>query len=173
MEPRDWIGFAADVIAIGTLLFTLVVFWRAKRKLALALKTIQARGEEAPVALSIGLGQNIRSVVELHLKERGLSMPVYNYCKTGVVPSSQFHSVLRDILEIKQRITDAGAKEVHLFYMGPVTLSVGLGAVLDNWVPVIVYKYANGQYESEFVLQKETVLGLLDQAVDSGIEMIT
>lgn len=173
MEPRDWIGFAADIIAIGTLLFTVVVFWRAKRKLALALKTVQARGGEAPVALSIGLGQDIHKAVELHLQERGLAMPVYNYTKTGVVPSNQFHSVLRDILEIKQRITSAGVKEVHLFYMGPVTLSVGLGAVLDNWVPVIVYKYANGQYGPEFVLQKETVLGLLDQAVDSGIDMIT
>lgn len=173
MQLRDWIGFVADLIAIGTLLFTLVVLWRAKRRLALALKTLQQRSGEAPVGLSIGLGQDIHNAVELHLKEQGLSMPVYNYHKMGVVPSSQFHSVLRDILEIKQQITRAGVKEVHLFYMGPVTLSVGLGAVLDNWVPVIVYKFANGQYEPEFVLQKETVLGLLDQAVDSGIEMVT
>jgi hypothetical protein len=173
MDPRDWIGLAADIIAIGTLLFTAAVFWQARRKLALALKTIQMRGGEAPVALAIGLGQDIHKAVEIYLQERGMSMPVYNYTKAGVVPSSQFHSVLRDILEIKQRITSAGVKEVHLFYMGPVTLSVGLGAVLDNWAPVIVYKYANGRYEPEFVLQKETVLGLLDQAVDSGIDMIT
>lgn len=173
MLLRDWIGVVADVIAIGTLIFTLLVLWRAKRKLALALKTLQNRGGEAPVALSIGLGQDIRRAVELHLQEHGLAMPVYDYHKMGVVPSNQFHSVLRDVLQIKQQITSAGVKEVHLFYMGPVTLSVGLGAVLDNWVPVIVYKFANGQYEPEFVLQKETVLGLLDQAVDGGIDMIT
>ena len=93
--------------------------------------------------------------------------------RLGVVPSGQFHAVLHDILEIKQQATSAGAKEAHLFYMGPVTLSIGIGVLMDNWVPVVVYRYAGGQYEQEFVLQKETVLGLLDQAVDAGVELIT
>ena len=173
MQPRDVLGLVSDFIAVGSFFFTLAVLWRARRRLAQALRTIQTTNSQAPVALVIGLGQDIRGAVEQHLKEHGLSMPVYNYTRAGVVPSGQFHAVLHDILEIKQQATSAGAKEVHLFYMGPVTLSIGIGALLDNWVPVVVYRYAGGQYEQEFVLQKETVLGLLDQAVDAGVELIT
>jgi hypothetical protein len=167
------VSWVANLIQIGAFIFSIYVLWRAKRRLANALKTINTQLSAQPIALAIGLGNDIQAAVQRHLTTARRTMPIKSYHRSGLVPRKEFHGILRDLLKIKQELTSLGVTEVHLFYMGPVTLSVGIGAILDNWVPVHVYKYVEGGYEEEFVLHKETVLGLLDEVVDVGVDIVT
>ena len=67
-----------------------------------------------------------------------------------------------------------GATEVHLFYKGPVTMAMAIGAVTDNWVPIKVYEYTQGAYRLNLVLEKETVKGLfVGDAVSEAEELLT
>lgn len=86
--------------------------------------------------------------------------------------SDQYYDVLRDLLKAKGRLTEAGATELHMFYKGPVTLAMGVGAILDNWIPIKVYQYSDGTYKKDFVLEKGTVLGLLGTGLSDALETI-
>ena len=174
LEPV--VGWLANLIQISTFLFTLWILWRTRQRLKQALKRIQTETTNNPVVLSIGIGQDIKgtvaSYVENHLPDIDPEKQIRNYSRTGKVPSDKFYLVLRDLLHIKQELTTAGVTEVHLFYMGPVTLAMAVGAVFDNWVPAKIYKYQNGQYEFDFVLEKGSVLGLLDEIASEGEESV-
>jgi len=166
------VGWIANGIQISTFLFTLWVLWRTRRQLKNALKRVQGQTSRHPIALIIGISQDIEGAVAQYLASINQPMPRRNYARTGMVPNQKFYQILRDLLKIKQELTDAGVTEVHLFYMGPVTLAMALGAILDNWVPVKLYKFQQGQYEFDFVLEKGTVLGLLDEIVSEGEEAV-
>jgi len=170
LEPI--VGWIANLIQISVFIFTLWVLWRTRRQLKNALKRVQGQTSRHPVALIIGVGQDIEGAVIQYLGSINQSMPHRNYSRTGMVPNQKFYQILRDLLKIKQELTDAGVTEVHLFYMGPVTLAMALGAIFDNWVPVKLYKFQQGQYEFDFVLEKGTVLGVFDEIVSEGEETV-
>ena len=167
------LSWAANLIEIASFVFVLVLFWRAQRDLRRYLKQLADKISDRPVALAIGLGDNIEGSVRQYLQDENLEMPVEVYTYTGLVPRDRFYQVLKDLLRIKSRLTQAGVTEAHLFYRGPVTLAMAIGAIMDNWVPVKVYEYSGGRYKLDVVLQKETVRGLLaDKVVSEGEEMI-
>jgi len=174
MTLFDFIGVAADVTGLAAIIFTVLVFWRARQKLSQALADMAREYTSAPVALAIGIGQDISGAVRAYMQTPDFpSMPVRPYVQTGMVPHEKFYTIFQDLLKIKQELTDAGVTEVHLFYMGPVSLAIGVGAVFDNWVPVKVYKYVNGTYEQDFVLHKESVLGLMNITAEAAAEMLS
>jgi len=57
--------------------------------------------------------------------------------------------LLQQLARLKNDLSLEGVTEVHLFYAGPVALSIMLGGLLHNWVPVKVYHLNSltGQYE--------------------------
>ena len=174
MTIFDIIGVIADVAGLAALFFTAWVFFQAKRRLSRALQTLQTEYSASPIALAIGIGQDISGAVERYISATdGPDIPVQPYVRKGQVPKEEFLMVLQDMLKIKQDLTAAGVTEVHLFYMGPVSLVIGIGAVFDNWVPVKVYQFANGTYEPVLVLHKETVLSLLNTTAEAGAEMLS
>ena len=175
MSLFEIIGFLADIAGLGALIFTAWVFFQARRRLSQAVKTLQTEYSSAPVALSIGIGQDISGAVRKYIdtSKDMPKMPIHSYVKKGQVPREDFLMVLQDLLKIKQEFTQVGVTEVHLFYMGPVSLAIGIGAVFDNWVPVKIYQYANGSYELDLVLHKESVLSLMNINADTAAKMLS
>ena len=55
--------------------------------------------------------------------------------------------VLLELQSLKNRLLDEGASEVHLFLSCPLAVACAIGALFDNWVPVKVYQFNQGQYE--------------------------
>jgi len=88
----------------------------------------------------------------------GLEVEVLEVTREGFVRAADFPTVMREIVELKHRLSERGITEVLVFYQGPVTFATILGAVLDNWVPAKIYAFRNGRYELDFVLSKETVI---------------
>ncbi len=111
---------------------------------------------------AIGIGGDIIGQVESFLKANDLAhIPVEKHVEDGFLPAGKYYNVLSDLLKIKNRLTQAGVTEVLVFYRGPVSLAMGIGSIFDNWVPVKVYEFKEGTYHLNFVLDKETVIGLL------------
>jgi hypothetical protein len=112
-----------------------------------------------PIAIAIGLGGSIQGAVMKWLYDFQRPMPVRDYSIEGFVPEQRFGEVIREFNAIKAELTDGGVTEVHLFYKGPVTLAMALGAILSNWVPLHVYAFAEGSYRREITFDKKTVRG--------------
>lgn len=169
------LGWAANLIQVATFVFTIWVLWRTRRRLKRYMQRARAAGTAAPVALAIGIGGSIRGAVRQYLDAHNLAdVPIEEYTYEGLLPKRKFYDVLGELHKIKQQMTDAGVTEVHLFYKGPVTLSMGIGSIFDNWVPVRVYGYGptSKEYEQDFTLGKGAVLELLRDAAAEGEEMI-
>lgn len=173
MTLEQVLSWAANLIEVGSFVFVIVLFWRARRELRNYLNQLTGTISARPIALVVGLGDDISGSVQQYLQDEKLQMPLEVYTHKGLVPRDQFYRVLTDPLKIKSKLTQAGVTEVHLFYRGPVTLAMAIGAIMDNWVPVKVYEYSAGNYKMDLVLQKETVRGLLTgKIVSEGEEMV-
>lgn len=172
MSPLfDTLSILANLIQVGSFIVVLALFLQARRQFRRYLKARATQFSERPWILIIGIGLDITGQVKPFLAENKLdSLPVETYVQPGHLPGDKFYDVLRDVLRLKGRLSQAGATEVHLFYGGPVTLAVGLGSILDNWVPVKIYRYNQGKYQLDFVLEKGSVLGLLGTGPGSAIE---
>ena len=166
------IGRVANVIQIVTFVFAIVVLLRTHWRLRKYLERVEVESSDRPVALCVGIGQDIAGQVRQSHETQGLDLEIRDYARTGYVPTDKFYLILRDLLKIKQELTEIGVTEVHLYYMGPVALAVAIGSILDNWVPVKIYEYKDGDYQFSFVMEKGTVLGLLEETVSEGEEAV-
>lgn len=156
---QDLLGFLANLIQVVSFIVVIVLFWRERQRLRDYIKARETTISERPHALIIGIGGDISGQVIPWLEQNKLRDAERNtYTRLGRVSENQFYAVIGDLLKLKAEMTAKGATEVHLFYMGPVSLAVGIGAVLDNWVPVKVYQKEGNNYALYFVLEKETLL---------------
>ena len=161
----------ASVIEVLSFIVVLALFFQAQRALRRYLAARETEISERPWALAVGIAGDISGQVEPCLPELGLAgIPLENYVKERRLEEADFYRVLRDMLRLKERLSQAGATEVHFFYKGPVTLAMGIGSIFDNWVPVKVYEYHDGKYHLDFVLEKGNVLGLLDTGPGPALE---
>jgi hypothetical protein len=168
------IGWTANLIQIGTFVFTIWVLWRTRRRLKNYLESLGTSQSARPVVMAIGLGGSIEGQVNQYLKANNQSMAIYPYTREGLVSEEQFKQILRDLLQLKQKLTNVGVTEVHLFYRGPVTLAMGIGAILHNWVPIKVYDFKGGTYHPvDLPLAKESLLSLLEKVAFEGEKEVT
>ncbi len=171
---KEIVGWAANLIQIGSVAFTVVSLWLARRELARYLRERKTEVSARPWALIISLGSDITGQVRGFLADTKIDMPIESYVREGLVSAEDLYPILKDLLKLKNRLTQAGATEVHLFYKGPVTMAMAVGAITDNWVPIKVYEYTKGKYQLSCVLEKETVKGLLvGDAVDVSRDLLT
>lgn len=169
------VGWIANLIQIITFLFTLWVLWRARRRLQIALKNIQQSGNGIkPVAIAIGINGGIEGAVNQYLTTIAQPMQVVPINRDGFIRGRKSYDLLRELHELKVKLTEQGVTEVHLFYKGPVTIAMGVGAILDNWVPVKVYELdkQTGLYNPDLVLGKGAVLDLLEEIIREGEEAV-
>ncbi len=161
MSLERIVSWVANSIQIGSVIFTVVSLWRARRALTRYLEARKTTVTARPWALVISLGSDIQGQVQAYLQDQKLDMPIEPYVREGYIASESVYKILRDLVHVKDKLTKAGVTEVYLFYKGPVTLATAIGAVTDNWVPIKVYEYTKGAYQLTCVLEKETVKGLL------------
>jgi hypothetical protein len=169
------VAWLANLIQIGTAAFTLFVIWQARRHLKRYAERMQRREGAVPMALAIGIGGSIEGAVRGYLDGKGLAqVQIRELTYPGRLPSSKFHQLLSGVQKIKQDLTDLGVTEVHLFYKGPVTLAMGIGSILDNWVPIKVYELdkETGSYIYNFTLGKGAVLEILREAAEVGEDIV-
>ena len=117
------------------------------------------KGGSKPVAFAVGLGGSIQGAVMKWLYDHQLQMPVRDYSSKGFIPVEQFDQVLQEFRKVKNELTNEGATEVHLFYKGPVTLAMALGALFSDWVPIKVYAFVDGVYRLQITLDRRMVRG--------------
>ena len=75
---------------------------------------------------------------EQFLKENKTEMPIEEIDEEGV-SLILLPQLRKKIIETKRKINDIGAKEVHLFYQGPVAFAFFIADTLNNWIPVYIY----------------------------------
>ncbi len=169
------VSWLANLIQIGTAVFTLFVVWQARRRLKRYAEGMQRRGGTVAIALAIGIGGSIKGAVRSYLDANGLAaLEIRELAHEGRLPPEKFYRLLGQLHDVKQELTDLGVTEAHLFYKGPVTLAMGIGSILDNWVPVKVYELnkETGTYVFNFTLGKGAVLEALREVAEAGEDLV-
>ena len=152
------LGTAADLLQVGAVAYAVYALWRARRSLKAYLETLQKTRSARPCALVVSFRGDIRGQVEAYLRDQKLDVPIEAYDRADI-PNSQFIPILQELQQIKDRLSSAGVTEVHLFYKGPVTMAMALGALTDNWVPIKVYAFDEGTFKQVVTLEKRLVKG--------------
>jgi hypothetical protein len=171
----ETLGKLADVLqifSVAPLLFTAWLFMVRARRYRRRVEEMEKTVTERPMALAIGLaGTDIAGQVKQFLESSGMEMELRSYTKSGGVTKENIHGMLRDILGIKSRMTEAGVTEVHLFLACPLVFATAVGAILDNWVPVKVYHLnrETSRYEFWTPLYKGFIPGLETSALKEVI----
>ena len=158
METLSLIANIMQIISFVPFAVGGIYFYIKGRQLARRLKTLAAVPTNRPVALAIGLGANNEGAVKQQLKDDNLEMDVLAVTHDRFIKSTDYPRLIRELKEIKSRLSDTGVTEVNIYYQGPVTFAMALGALLDNWVPVKVYAFRNGRYELDLALTTETFI---------------
>ena len=163
---RQWLGDIANVIQIVSAVpFIVGAYWffTRARRYKREMQRLRGRETERPAALVLSLsGTDISPQVQAFLTGLGTPMRLFQLRHEGGVTEGNILGLLGCVLKIKQEMTDASVTEVHLFLGCPVAFAAGVGAVLDNWVPVKVYQLNTklGRYELWTQLHKGYIPGL-------------
>jgi hypothetical protein len=147
----DSLAHLADMLGVITalpLLITAAYFWSRARRYRQRLLQLAGITSERPVAVVVALsGTRIRPAVEHFCTGFAQPMQLYEVQRSGGLSQAEFPGVLFELQALKNRLTDDGVSEVHLFLSCPLAIACAIGALLDNWVPVKVYQFNQGQYE--------------------------
>lgn len=167
------LGFLANILQIATVVLAGIVVWRARRKLNNLLSTISPQESGTrEVAIAIGIDGGIGNQVEGYFQAQGINMPVHTVDRSRRISKRQGLGIVREVNHLKQQLTDAGVTKVHLFYKGPVTIAMAVGAIMDNWVPVIAYDFHDGTYSPGVPLGKGTAFDIGSEMLDEGEEAV-
>ncbi len=165
MNGWEWIGRASDVLGVLTFFFAGVLFLRAAVELWGYRRRRRTSTTERPVALAVGLPNDVSGAVRTWMETSGTTMDLESWSCPWIKTEADFLSAISQLCRVKHRLTQKGVTEVHLFYKGPVTLATAVGALFDNWVPVKAYEYVEGSYQFVAVLEKGTIKGMYDDEV--------
>jgi hypothetical protein len=157
----ETLGFIANVIQIITFIpFVAGAYYFFTKGLQLQrrLKALSAVPNNRPIALVIGLGADNEGAVRQQLKDEGQTMEVISLIEKGWVEPSEYINLLRRLKELKDQFSKSGVNELHLYYQGPLTFAMAVGALFDNWVPLKIYAFRDGRYHLEVTLTTETLI---------------
>jgi hypothetical protein len=163
------VGWIANLLQILLAVFAFWVFWRARqdfRRILISKRRDKTKGSHGVII--VGIPESIRGQVEPVVSQIEAENPKIDIFYTDEIirhthlTSAQQVAVLLEILERKRQLTELGVTHVYVFYRGPVALAMGIGALLDNWVPVTVYQFDNssGSYVPILLLGEGAVLNL-------------
>lgn len=163
------LGWLANLFQVAGVLYLAVDLWRLRVKYKRRTRMLTLKPAQGAVALAVGVGTHIEAPVTKFLQQRFGSddgrpkVPlVASFSESGFVPTTKFFDILRRIRDDVDELRKRGdIREVHFFYAGPYAIAVGVGAIVDNWVPVHVYMYNSktSDYELAFTLSAETTKG--------------
>lgn len=160
----DWIGGVGDVGAIAAYAYGFYALWRARSGYLQRKRLMETMNVEGTVAISIGVGVEMEAAVRAHISKRHSGVPLaFSFHQAGVVPASDVAALVRRIRDdLRPTVSSGLVRRALMFYGGPYSVAMALGAIFDNWVPVEVYQYnsKNQEYEHTFTLDLETVKGI-------------
>jgi len=156
METLSIIANIMQIISFIPFAIGGIYFYIKGRQLANRLKALAATPTNRPVALAIGLGSSNEGAVRQQLKDDGIQVDVIPVTHEGFIKSTEYPRLIRELKELKSRLSTSGVTEVNIYYLGPVTFAMALGAMFDNWVPVKVYAFRDGKYHLDLALTTET-----------------
>jgi hypothetical protein len=157
------ISAVVGLITAGWAGYTGWRFRRERKKIKERLDALAHESKGQPVAIAVGLGKkigDIRMPVKQYLENEGIQVAeIFSIAHTQQITEHKAYEVVRELLEIKQQANQLGPTQIHFFYGGPIPLAVALGAVLDNWVPTILYHFDEGSYHPMMRLDKFLTAG--------------
>lgn len=157
------IGNVADVLSMVTAacaIWAATFFWRARRTYRRRLRALESQRSRRPCALAVGLGGgSIEGQVRQYLADRGVTeIAILAVSRDHHVAPDEFPTIMKELVAQKQHLTEIGATEVFVFYKGPVTFAMAVGALLDNWVPAKLFNFSGGRYTLDLILDKRAVI---------------
>ncbi len=153
IEALSWegLGHLADALGVVTavpFMVTSAYFVSRARRYRRRLRQLEGVTSGHPVALAVSLaGTRIRPAVEAFCAGFGQPVKLVELYRAGGLAQTELPGVLLELQSLKNRLLDEGASEVHLFLSCPLAVACAIGALFDNWVPVKVYQFNQGQYE--------------------------
>jgi len=99
-----------------------------------------------PMVIVVSAGNSILGQVESYLEQIGEDQlePIEIHHGWLNRPE-QYDTVLRKVRQAKRDLTESGATEAWLFFMGPGALAFTIGALLDDWIPIKLYNLYRGK----------------------------
>ncbi|NWG07723.1 MAG: hypothetical protein HXY35_13680 [Chloroflexi bacterium] len=158
METLSLIANIMQIISFIPFAVGGIYFFIKGRQLADRLKALASTPTNRPVALAIGLGTSNDGAVRQQLKDDGIQMDVISMAHEGFIKATEYPGLIRELKDIKGRMSNIGVTEVNIYYQGPVTFAMALGAMFDNWVPVKIYAFRDGKYHLDLALTTETFI---------------
>lgn len=159
MTSLEWFDFVSNFIGIVTFLaavYSAWRLWRQDRQLREKISKTTPKVEEyaqqvelhrgvqtrKPVAFALSLipkADSIRNSVQEFLNLQNWKMPIEELNMDGIQSDADRERFV-NALRVKRRLFDEqGVTEIHLFFAGPVSAAVLVGAALDHWVPIKLY----------------------------------
>lgn len=147
----ETLSHLADLLGVVTavpFLVTAAYFASRARRYRRRLRQLQGVTSAHPVALAVSLaGTRIRPAVEAFCANFTQQVKLVELYRPGGLSQAELPRVLLELQALKNRLMDEGVSEVHLFLSCPLAVACAIGALFDNWVPVKVYQFNQGQYE--------------------------
>ena len=150
-----WYTITIPVSIIGTIIIWSRRYWV---KFKFRQRYVPPEGRKAAIAIGVS-GTDITRSVEDYLADEGVEMPVFKITRKGQLDPGDFPRLFAELREIKQQLSAAGVREVHIFCAAPVAFGFGAGAIVDNWVPAVVYHWQDGNYTPLYVVGKDVTVG--------------
>lgn len=167
-----WIANASAIVGLITAAITGIAWWRLRadrRKIKDQLNVLAHQSQGEPVAIAVGVGPtvgDISGVVRKYLERQGMSMQLFNIFHPEEVNEANAYEIRDELLELRRRLNAVGLTKIHFFCGAPVALGVVFGAVLDNWVPTIIY--TRDLHDSEKLYKPLMTLDKFSQYPPSG-----
>lgn len=156
MEILDLIANVIQIVTFIPFVAGASYFFTKGLQLKRRLKALSDIPNNRPIALAVGLGAENVGAVRQQLKDEGKTMEVVSLSIAGWVKPSEYLDLLKRLKQLKNEFSSIGVNEVHLYYQGPITFAIAIGALFDNWVPIKVYSFRDGRYHLDITLTTET-----------------
>ena len=167
----DNLGHVADMLGVITalpLLATSAYLLSRAQRYRRRLRQLAGVTSTRPAALVVTLaGTRIRAAVESFCADFAQPVPLYEVQRQEHLTQAELPKVLLELHRLKNRLTDDGVSEVHLFLSCPLAVACAIGALFDNWVPVKVYQFNQGHYEFWTTLHGGYVVDLRNRGDES------
>jgi hypothetical protein len=117
------------------------------------------------VAIVVGIGGKLdpKPPAEEYLNKHCPKVPILvEYRKPGFLSPDE---IIGAVENVRDAVADLQSSrryisEVLLFYAGPISVALAIGAMFANWVPVRVFQFNDGKYSVQYILNRSLIKGV-------------
>ncbi|MSP13174.1 MAG: hypothetical protein EXR62_09480 [Chloroflexi bacterium] len=160
--PNDLVSAIVETIGLASILYSIYRLLVRRFFFNWYLRRIERRLSARPIALAIGVGRDIEAAAKQYLHDKSLLIDVVPYYKAPpagqtFVPKSEFPEIIKEMHAIKEQMVKQSITELYIFYAGPISVSMAIGNVFRNFVPLKIYNHSNaaGGYDLDLKLERD------------------